>query len=86
VPELGEDRSLTLPKIVLTDIGQASGGATAAEVARQVLEPVLQKTLQSAATQSLKERAEGEIEKAKDSLLRGVMDQLGSDDDSSQDQ
>lgn len=85
-PDLAEDRTVALPRIVLTDIGRASGGATVAEAATQILQPVLQKTLQSAATQSIRQRAEDEIEKAKDSLLRGVLDQLdgSSDDDSSQ--
>ncbi|ANO50145.1 DUF748 domain-containing protein [Woeseia oceani] len=81
VPDLQEEREISLPDIVLTDIGRASNGATAGAVARQVLEPVLQKALSTAAAQSLKERASDELNAAKDQLLKGVMDKLGSNDE-----
>lgn len=36
IAALGKDQSVTLPRIVMTDIGKKSGGATAAEVATQL--------------------------------------------------
>ncbi|MEQ8205763.1 MAG: hypothetical protein RIA65_06280 [Woeseia sp.] len=81
IPELQEEREISLPDIVLTDIGRASNGATAGAVARQVLEPVLKKALSTAAAQSLKERAGDELNDAKDQLLKGVLDKLGGNDD-----
>jgi len=36
IAALGREQSITLPRIVMTDIGKKSGGATAAEVAQQV--------------------------------------------------
>jgi hypothetical protein len=81
IPDLQQEREISLPDIVLTDIGRASNGATASAVARQILEPVLEKALSTAAAQSLKERANDELNDAKDQLLKGVMDKLGGKDE-----
>lgn len=41
IAALGQDQSVTLPKIVMTDVGKKSGGATAAEVAAQLSDRML---------------------------------------------
>lgn len=76
VPQLNEEREVQMPEIVLTDIGRATNGATAAEVAQQLLGPIIRMALESAAeagvTDALKERlgeAEGEI-------AEGLLDRL----------
>lgn len=80
-PDLTEDREVSLPTIVVRDIGRASNGATGAEVAQQLLRPVIEKTLSSAATQSLKDKASEKLDEVKDSLLKGLTGVLGGDDE-----
>ena len=41
IAALSQDRSATLPKIVMTDVGKKSGGATAVEVAKQISDTML---------------------------------------------
>ena len=41
IAALGQEQSVSLPKIVMTDVGAKSGGATAAEVARQLSDTML---------------------------------------------
>lgn len=79
LPDLGEERSVELPRIELTGIGRASGGATGQEVARQVLKPVIERVLRSAATESLKDRAKEKLDQFKE----GFMNRLGGDDEES---
>jgi hypothetical protein len=74
VVDLDEQRTLDVPDIVLTDIGK-SGGATATEVARQILEPVIRRTLESSAGQAVKDRVRDEITERAGDLL----DRLGGD-------
>lgn len=80
VPALDEEREVSLPTIVLNDLGRASNGATGAAIARQILTPVIRRTLQSSAAQSLKDRAREELDRATDGLLDSVLDKVGSDD------
>jgi hypothetical protein len=61
-----------LPTIVVTDIGRSSKGATGAQVARQLLRPVIEKTLTSTAIQSLKDKASQKLGEVADSLLNGL--------------
>jgi hypothetical protein len=75
VVDLDEQRTLDVPDIVLTDIGGKSGGATATEVARQILEPVIRRTLESSAGQAVKDRVRDEITERAGDLL----DRLGGD-------
>lgn len=70
---LGEPREVTLPTIVVTDIGRASNGATGAQVAQQILRPVIEKALTSAATEEIKGRAKEKI----DDVLGGALKKLG---------
>ncbi|MDZ7644395.1 MAG: hypothetical protein U5K76_09410 [Woeseiaceae bacterium] len=81
LPDFDEEREVTLPTIVLNDIGRASNGATAAEATRQILEPILRRTMQSAAAQAVKDRAADKLDEAGDKVLEGVLDKLGGDDE-----
>ncbi|HET6629027.1 MAG TPA: hypothetical protein VFG91_04570 [Woeseiaceae bacterium] len=78
-PQLGEQREVRMPEIVLTDIGRATNGATAAAVAKQLLTPIIGMALESAAetgvTDALKKRL-GETEKE---IAEGLLDRLGED-------
>lgn len=82
LPELGEERSVDIPRIELTGIGRATGGATGAEVARQVLEPVVERALRSAAAESVKERAQEKVDEAKEGLLKGLREKIGGEEES----
>jgi uncharacterized protein involved in outer membrane biogenesis len=75
IVDLDEQRTLEVPDVVLTDIGGKSGGATGTEVARQILEPVIRRTLESSAGQAVKERIRDEVGERAGELL----DRLGSD-------
>ena len=70
---LGEPREVTLPTIVVTDIGRSSNGATGAQVAQQVLRPIIEKALASAAAEELKGRAREKV----DDVLGGALKKLG---------
>lgn len=82
IPDLDEMRDVDLPTIVVTDVGRKSSGATGAEVARQLLEPVIQKAITAAASQSIMDRATQEIGSAVDGLMRGLG--RGKDDEQQQ--
>jgi hypothetical protein len=81
IPELEEMREVELPTIVVRDIGRQSNGATGAQVARQILEPVVQRALSSAAAQSLKDRASETLGEAAGGLLEGLGKALDGEDD-----
>ena len=70
--DLEEMREVELPTITVRDVGRKSAGATGAEVAKQLLEPIIARAMSEAATQSLKDRASQEIGSAVDGLLRGL--------------
>lgn len=74
IPALDETRELSLPSIVIEDIGRASNGATSAQVAEQILRPVVEKAIASASVQAVRDRAGKEIEKAVGGLLKGLKD------------
>jgi len=80
-PDLTEDREVSLPTIIVRDIGRSSNGATGAQVAQQLLRPVIERTLSSAATQSLKDKAAEKLGDVKDSLLKGLTGTLGGDEE-----
>jgi hypothetical protein len=79
VPELDEQRSVEVPDIVLTGIGQKSGGGTGAELAREILEPVLREALQSSAAQGVKEKVREELGEKAGELADGLLDRLGGE-------
>lgn len=75
-PDFDEVREVTLPTVTVRDIGRASNGATGAEVAEQVLRPVINQALESAAVQALKDEASDQLEEVMDKVLEGI---FGSD-------
>jgi len=77
VPELGEERSFELPQVVLTDIGRATNGATAAAVAEQVLRPVIETALEQAAAGGLGDALRDRLDGAKEKAGRELLDRLG---------
>lgn len=81
LPDLGEEREVAVPTIVLNDIGRATNGATVAAATRQILEPILRRTLQTAAAQSVMDKAREKIDESKDKLVEGVLDRLGDKED-----
>lgn len=76
-PGLEGTREVELPTIVVSDIGRASNGATGAQVAQQLLSPLLEAAIASAAGQAIKDRAAETIEGA----LGGMLQRLGGKDD-----
>jgi len=65
LPRLGQLSTVSLPEIRLSGIGRKSGGATAGDVARQVLEPVLRDTIRAGTgidADALRERARDELD------------------------
>lgn len=75
-PDFDEKQEVTLPTITLRNIGTADGGATGTEVAQQVLKPVFREALQSAAAQTIREKATEALEDVADKVLEGI---FGSD-------
>lgn len=76
VPQLGEDREVTIPEIVLRDLGQATNGATAKAIAKQVLTPVIAKALQSAAAQGVRDKVQEKIQEKAGEAARGLLDRV----------
>jgi hypothetical protein len=81
VPQLNESREVIIPRMVVSDIGRASNGATASEVARQVLEPVIRRALESGAAAAIEDKARGKVDQTKDRVLDSLRDRLEPDDD-----
>jgi hypothetical protein len=81
VPQLNESREVIIPRMVVSDIGRASNGATASEVARQVLEPVIRRALESGAAAAIEDKAREKVDQTKDRVLDSLRDRLEPDDD-----
>ena len=84
VPQLDENREVTIPQVVVSDIGRASNGATASEVAKQILEPVIRRALQSGAAAGVEDAVRDKVDETKDRITEGLRDQLkpsGDDDE-----
>jgi uncharacterized protein involved in outer membrane biogenesis len=81
IPQLNENRQVTIPRIVISDIGRASNGATASEVARQVLEPVIRRSLESAAAAGIENKVQEKVDETRDRVLDGLRDRLEPPDD-----
>ena len=65
----GAGRSASVPDVVLRDIGRQDGGITAAQAARQILEPLMQRSMEAGigvSRQQLENRAQEEADKAID--------------------
>jgi hypothetical protein len=81
VPQLNESREVTIPEIVVSDIGRASNGATASEVARQVLEPIIRRSLESGAAAGVGDAVRGKVDETKERVTEGLRDRLDLPDD-----
>jgi hypothetical protein len=86
VPQLDEKREVALPQIVVTDIGRASNGATAAAVAREILEPVIRKALESAAAGGIEDTLREELDDRQSEIGTERLDRLGGKDAATDDE
>lgn len=68
-PAFGLDETLKLPPVVLKDLGKRQGGAAAADIANQVLRPIIDNTVRAASREYLKARSD----KAKNKLLDKIL-------------
>ena len=68
-PAFGLDKSLKLPPVVLKNLGAKQGGAAAADIANQVLGPIVQAAVQAAMKEYLAAQRDKLGDKAKDKLL-----------------
>jgi uncharacterized protein involved in outer membrane biogenesis len=84
VPQLDESREITIPQVVVSDIGRASNGATAAEVARQILEPVIRSALESGAAAGVEGAVRDKVDETRERITEGLRDRLDSSNDSEQ--
>jgi hypothetical protein len=80
VPELNESREVRIPQVVVSDIGRAGNGATASEIARQILEPVIRRALESGARAGLENKLKERVDETKERALDGLRDRLQPDD------
>jgi hypothetical protein len=81
LPQLNESREASIPQMVVSDIGRASNGATTSEIARQVLEPVIRRALESGATAGVENKVKERVDETKERVLDGLRDRLQPDDD-----
>jgi hypothetical protein len=65
-PSLNLDKTLKLPPVVLRDLGSRQGGAAAADIANQVLRPIVDATVQAATREYVKAQRDKLGDKAKD--------------------
>lgn len=88
-PGLDREQSIELPPIVLTDVGRASNGATAAEIAEQLLGPVIEVALERAASQGLGDALRDKLDQAESDAGKALLERLGhppaGDDDDQND-
>ena len=80
--QLGEPLTLTLPDLVLRDIGRVGAGVTAEQAARQIAEPILDRARRAASDrlrQELEGRARDELDRQKDKALDRLGDKLLGD-------
>jgi hypothetical protein len=78
---VGERREMTIPRMVVSDIGRASNGATASEVARQVLDPIIRRALESGAAAGIENAARDQLDESKERVLQNLRERLGTDDE-----
>ena len=77
--QLGQEISFTLPDIVLHNIGREGASVTAQEAARQIIEPVINRTMvagKARAKQEIEALAKKELDKQKDKALDSPRDKL----------
>jgi len=74
----GQQLTTTLPTIHLTDIGQAGGGATVAQVAEQILGSISSEAAQAAVTELAKQKINGAIKDVPGAAIGGAaIDNVG---------
>lgn len=81
VPQLDESREVTIPQVVVSDIGRASNGATASEVARQILEPVIRRALESGAAAGVQDAVRDKVDETRERITEGLRERLDSADE-----
>jgi uncharacterized protein involved in outer membrane biogenesis len=74
-PAFGLDKSLKVPPVVLRNLGAKQGGAAAADIASQVMRPIVDATVQAATREYAKAQREKLGDKAKDKV-KGELDKL----------
>jgi len=67
-PAFNLDKTLKIPPIVLKDLGAKQGGAAAADIANQILKPVVEATVTAATREYVKAQRDKLSDKAKDRL------------------
>lgn len=67
-PAFDLDKTLKIPPVVLKNIGAKQGGAAAADIANQIMKPVVDATVQAATREYVKAQRDKLGDKAKDSL------------------
>lgn len=65
-PAFNLDKSLKIPPVVLKDLGAKQGGAAAADIANQVMRPIVDATVQAATREYVKAQRDKLGDKAKD--------------------
>ena len=80
-PQLGESLDTTIPQIEVNDVGRASNGATASEVAKQILEPIIRKALESGAAAGVGDTLREKADETKDRVIRELLDRSADPDD-----
>ena len=75
-PQLDEERQVRLPEIVLTDVGRATNGATAAAVAQQLLTPIINMALETAAEAGVTEALKDRLGETEGDIAEGLLDRL----------
>jgi uncharacterized protein involved in outer membrane biogenesis len=77
IPRLNEEHQLEMPDIVLTDIGRATDGATAAAVAEQLLHPLIRSALESAAAGGIGDALREKLDETEPAIPEGLLERLG---------
>lgn len=80
IAALNQTRSVNIPDVRLTGIGRKSSGVTASQAAKQILKPIMQKSITAAAGVSVdevKKMAEEEAMEAVDQANEKAKDKLG---------
>lgn len=80
LPAANLNRTAKIPNVILRDIGKQGGGVTAAEAARQILEPLTRRALEAStgiSKEELEQRARDEASKAMERGQERLKEKLG---------
>lgn len=81
IPDIDEVREVALPTVVVSDVGRATNGVTGAQVAQQLLQPVINQALKSVAVQGLRDQAAEKFEEVADKVLDGLSGVFGGSEE-----